>query len=69
MISEYRIKEGVFLSPQTGKIMRDSAFVGTLSAVKRDTWGAIKAETINFFGNFRAENYESLVYEIMGCKM
>jgi hypothetical protein len=54
--------------------MRDSAFDETLNKAEGVALGSFEAATTNFFGNMKAENYESRVDELLnadkviGCK-
>lgn len=45
--------------------MRDSVFCETFSEAERKTWRVLKAVIANLLGNFKAENCESFVEEIL----
>jgi hypothetical protein len=59
-----KIKEGIFVSLQTGEVMTDRAVDETLSEVKLRIF---KVVTTNFLGNFKAENYKSLAEELFSA--
>ena len=50
-ISEAKIKEGIFVGPQIWKVLKDSNFKNTLTAVERCAWKAFEWLRANFFGD------------------
>jgi hypothetical protein len=66
-VSEAKIKERIFVSLQNRQIVKDSKFDETFSEVGVVAWRAYKAETTNFVGNVKAENYASLVEELLSA--
>jgi hypothetical protein len=55
--------------------MREKAYEETLNEAEGAAWKAFKADKTNFFGDVKAENYESLVdkllsvYKVKGREM
>ena len=74
-LSIEKIKAGVFDGPQILQLIKDEAFIGTMSELERNAWLAFKDLIKNFLGNTRAKNYISIVqkllesYKLLGCNM
>lgn len=75
MISEMKIKEGIFVGPQIRELLKDENFVAILEYREKAAWKAFKNVCENFLGNRRAENYRDLVehllvtYRNLNCNM
>ncbi|KAL6463765.1 hypothetical protein MHYP_G00281560 [Metynnis hypsauchen] len=75
MLSEAKIKAGVFVGPQIRKIIECSEFPKKLNRKERAAWNSFVAVVRGFLGNHKDENYVQLVqtliknYAAMGCRM
>ena len=75
ILSEAKIKEGVFVGPQIHKLFRDDTFDHLLSGNEKKAWKAFQLVATKFLGNYKADNYEQLVanllksYKALGCNM
>ncbi|KAL6469172.1 hypothetical protein MHYP_G00226960 [Metynnis hypsauchen] len=75
MLSEAKIKAGVFVGPQIRKIIECSEFPKKLNRKERAAWNSFVAVLRGFLGNHKDENYVQLVqtliknYAAMGCRM
>ncbi len=61
IVSEAKVKAGVYNGPHIRLILNDQDFIKTLSELEMATWDSFVALTKNFLGNDRARNYEELV--------
>jgi hypothetical protein len=74
-LSEAKIKEGIFVSPQIRELTKDKTFGSILNEVELAAWTAFKDVCRDFLGNNKADNYQKIVerllqsYEAMGCNM
>src|SRR5207245_7664228 len=74
-LSDAKVKEGVFISPQIRKVIADSQFQDFLSDIGREAWVAFKAVVANFLGNNKSADYVNIVekcitaYRQVGCNM
>jgi hypothetical protein len=48
-LSEAKLKEGIFVGPDTRKLISDKMFETTMSNVEREAWIALKAVISKFF--------------------
>ena len=70
-----KLRAGIFDGPQIRRLMKDSTFVSTMTALEKDAWLSFSAVLENFLGNFKAPNYKELVrellisYQKLGCNM
>ena len=75
VISQAKLKEGIFVGPQINKLLKDEDFDHTLSGTEKVAWNAFRDVAHNFLGNTKAPNYTDLVehminsYKNMGCNM
>jgi hypothetical protein len=60
-----RSKERIFIYLKISEIMRNSTYDGNLNENDGAAWIALKAENSDFLGRVKAENYESLVKELL----
>lgn len=67
LISDAKIKEGIFVGPQVRQLMVDSEFDAVLTLVEKVAWDAFKEVTKNFLGNHRAPNYVELVNRLLAA--
>ena len=74
-ISEAKMKEGIFVSPQINQLFKDQDFSTQASSTKRRAWKAFEIVYRNFLGNEKAENCSEIMqelislYDTMGCNM
>ena len=64
-MSDEKLKEGVYNSPQTQKIMWDPGFVESMTIVESATWTSFSQVIKNFLGNTTAGNYLELVEDML----
>lgn len=75
VLTDAKIKAGVFTGPQIRQVIRDPDFKLQLQPIQLVAWDAFVGVVENFLGNHRSENYEELVdkllsaYKKMGCRM
>ncbi|KAK2713227.1 hypothetical protein QYM36_009184 [Artemia franciscana] len=69
------MKEGVFICPEIGKIIRESQFKDFLSSTRKAAWLAFISIAANFHGNNKFPAYVKTVRKcvstlgLMGCNM
>ena len=74
-MTEAKIKEGLFIGPQTRELLKDSEFDQALFGKEKLAWQAFKLLATKFLGNTKADNYMELVssllraYSRMGCNI
>ena len=74
-MSNAKIKEGVFIGPQIGKLFRNDEFDKMLNKDESTASNCLKDVCQNFLGSHRVANFAELVtnllhsYEVLGCKM
>jgi len=73
-LSEAKIKQEVFMGPQSRRLFRDDMFINLLQCDELKAWDAFRLVSTNFLGNIRAENYKELIedmslYHKLGCNM
>ena len=74
-LSEAKLKEGVFIGPQTRDLIKDEYFDTLLQGDEKAAWDSFKFVVKGFLGNRRAQNYEELVnnllqsYQNLGCNV
>ena len=75
ILSQAKLKKGIFVGPQINKLLKDKGFDHTLSGIEKVAWNAFRDVAHNFLGNTKAPNYIELVehmidsYKNMGYKM
>ena len=74
-LSFEKIESGVFNEPQIRALVRDQEFVRKMNDKGRTAWLSFVAVLANFLGNKKADNYETLVanmlsaFRDLGCNM
>ncbi|GBM79689.1 hypothetical protein AVEN_71215-1 [Araneus ventricosus] len=74
-LSEAKLKEGVFVGPDTRKIMKDENFETKMETNERKAWESFKLVITSCLGNKKDPNYKSIVeemiqnFKILGCSM
>jgi len=74
-ISEAKIKEGIFVSPQIREVMNDTHFEELLEGSELNAWRCMKRVFQNFLGNHKAPDYAQIVeqmldaFHVMKCNM
>ena len=61
VLSQAKLKEGIFVEPQINKLLKDKGFDHTLSGIQKVAWNAFRDVAHKFFGNTKAPNYIELV--------
>ena len=75
VLSDAKLKAGVFVGPQIRQLISDPVFPTKLSRLELNVWQSFVKVVNNFLGNYHADNYTDLVenmlkaYEKMGCRM
>ena len=75
ILSEAKLKEGVFIGPQLRDHIKDEYCDKLLQGDEKAAWDGFKFVVKGFLGNRRAQNYEELVnnllqsYQNLGCNM
>jgi hypothetical protein len=64
-LSEAKIKEGFFVSPQIRKFFRDDMFNNLLQGDEKKAWDAFRLVSTNVVGNMRAENCKELIEDML----
>ena len=64
-LSYEKVKAGVFVGPQIRELFKDHQFETVLSKKEKAAWESFKNVSNNFLGNFKAENFEELVENLM----
>ena len=61
ILSEAKLKEGIFTGPQIRDLIKDDFFDKFLEDIEKAAWDSFKFVVKGFLGNRRAQNYEELV--------
>jgi hypothetical protein len=75
VLTDEKLKAGVFIGPQIRDLVHDSNFCKTLKALELQAWNAFVSVIENFLGNHRSDRYVDLVEQMieafrrMGCRM
>ena len=66
-LSAAKIEEGVFISPQIGKLFKDEYFNNILEGNEKLAWNSFVQVSKNFLGNHKVENSKDLVEKLLHC--
>jgi len=75
LLSDAKIREGVFTYPDLHSLLCDEVFEGIITGDEQRAWHAFREMVTSFLGNRRADNYKDLVeellssYQKLGCNM
>ena len=75
LLSDAKIREDVFSSPDIRSVLRDELFERIITDDEQRAWHAFREVVTGFLGNRRADNYKDLVeelpssYQKLGCNM
>lgn len=75
LLSDAKIREGVFTGPDIRSVLRDEVFERIITGDEQRAWHAFREVVTGFLGNRRADNYKDLVeellssYQKLGCNM
>ena len=75
LLSEAKVKEGIFVGPQIRQLFNDSIFMEHLKPKEKRAWVAFRNVHMNFLSNRKSDDYvvyvEELLsaYKAMGCNM
>ena len=64
-LSDAKIKEGVFVGPDTCKLMKNELFRNSLNDVERRAYDAVIKIIENFLGKNRSLDYKAIVAELL----
>ena len=74
-LSIAKIKKGIFVGPEIGKLMLNEEFDKVLNTNELKTWKCFKQNCVKFLGSHKGENIEDVVanllrsYDALGCKI
>jgi hypothetical protein len=74
-ISDAKMKEGIFIGPQIGELMKDQDFERSSNESEKAAWRLFQKVVKIFLGNKKTENYEDMIselietYKALGCNM
>ena len=74
-LSAAKLKEGIFVGPQTQEVLKNTDFEELLNLKEPRAWEAFKSVCSGFLGNTRVPDYQACIekllksYEDMGCRM
>jgi hypothetical protein len=74
-LSEAKLKEGVFVSPDTRKLTFEEDFLLTMTEVEREAWIAFKSIITKFLRNNKDPDYVTTAanmlekFKVLGCLM
>ena len=66
VLSQAKLKEGIFVGPQINQLLKDEDFDHTLSGTEKVAWNAFQDVAHNFLGSRKAPNYIKLVEHMIG---
>jgi hypothetical protein len=75
LLSNAKIREGVFTGPDIRSLLRDKVFERIITGDEQRAWHAFREMFTGFLGNTRADNYKDLtaellsLYQKLGCNM
>ncbi|KAL4702209.1 hypothetical protein ACJJTC_012341 [Scirpophaga incertulas] len=75
MLSEAKIKEGIFIGPNIRKLVNDLAFLSSLRPIEKNAWLVFVDVTKNFLGNHKSPDFHEKInrmldaYQKLGCNM
>ena len=75
LLSQEKVKEGIFDGQQIRKLMTDDFFTKTMNDVQREAWESFKDVTSKFLGNVKDPEYQTIVqrmldwFKVLGCNM
>jgi hypothetical protein len=58
ILSDAKIKEGIFVGPQIRELLKDENFESVLNSLELEAWKSFKNVCEHFLGNSRADNYK-----------
>jgi hypothetical protein len=64
-VSDFKIKEVVFIRPQIRELMQDKQFDEDQNETKRNAWLSFKRNCNDFLGNHKAANYQDVVQDLL----
>ncbi|GBO26051.1 hypothetical protein AVEN_199321-1 [Araneus ventricosus] len=64
-LSVSKIKQGVFVGPESKQLFRDRKFEKLLRSNEKQVWDVFYQISTNFLGNDKAENYKDLVEDML----
>ena len=74
-LSDAKLKNGIFVGPQIRTLCKEKDFQNTMTNVEKNAWVSFKEVIDKFLGNYKDENYENIVQNMLqhfrrlGCNM
>jgi hypothetical protein len=74
-LSEVKLKEGVFVSPDIRKLIFDESFLLTMTEVEREVWIAFRSVVTKLLGDNKDPDYVTIFanmlekFKVLGCLM
>jgi hypothetical protein len=65
LLSDAKIREGLFTGPDIRSLLRDEVFERVITGDEQKTWHAFQEVVTGFLGNRRANNYKDLMEELL----
>ena len=65
LLSDAKIREGVFTGPDIHSILRDEVFERIITGDEQRAWNAFREVVTGFIGNRRADNYNDLLEKLL----
>ena len=70
LLSDAKIREGVFTGPDICSLLRDELFERIITGDEQRAWHTLQEVVKGFLGYRRADNYKDLSsYQKLGCNM
>jgi hypothetical protein len=75
ILSDAKIKEGIFVGPQIRVLLKDEHFESVLYSTELEAWKSFKNVCEHVLGNNRVDNYKLFIenlleaYQNLGCNM
>jgi hypothetical protein len=65
ILSDAKIKEGIFVGPQVRELLKDEHFESVLNSLEMEAWKSFKNVCEHFLGNSRADNYKLFIENLL----
>ena len=65
LLSDAKIREGVFTGPDISSVLRGEVFERIITGDEQRAWHAFREVVTGFIGKRRADNYKDLVEELL----
>jgi hypothetical protein len=65
VLSDAKIKEGIFVGPQIRELLKDEHIESVLNSLELEAWKSFKNVCEHFLGNNRADNYKLFIENLL----